>query len=215
MKLTKDTAIEVTRAVAAALSGFPGAKTVTLLLGYLKNSDPEVVANAAASIGELRIKEGINPVINLRDNKDVRVRRSASKALSQLGSTMKERDPLLRLFAEYLQDADLDVRINALNGLRLVKDRRAIAAMAPLVQDKELSIRMTTLSVLGNSGHKSAVETISPALEDDSKMIRKAAAQALGKLKMKSALPLLKAQLAKEKEADVKDAIQQAIKAIG
>ena len=214
MSMTGDSAVEVKRAMAAALSGFPGAKTNTLLLKLVGEKDPVIVANASDSLGILKVKEGLNPVINQLNHSDVRVRRSATRAVVALGATLDERNPLLRLFAERLQDNDIDVRLLALEGFKLIKDGRAIAAMAPLVQDKAETIRIATLKVMGASMHEAAVSSITPAPDDDSDAVRIVAAQSLGQLKKKSAIDALKARLPKESNENVKAAIKKALSAI-
>ena len=211
MRLAKDEAVEVQRAVAHALRGFGSPETTTLLLKYITSPDPMVVANAASSIGELKIKEALNPVIKTLGHKSVAVRRSATRALVQLGQMLTERKPLLSFFSERLFDADGKVRLTAIEGLRLVKDARSVTAMGALLQDPLLPVRLATLDAMADTGHQSAVEPVASALEDENKTIRMASIKALVKLKRKEAAALLQAHLLREKDTALIEAAKKAI----
>jgi len=202
-RLSKDKDVLVQRSVAYALGSFPSPETNTLLLKYIASDDAEIIGNAARSIGVLKVSEGLNPVINQLAHPDVYVRRSATRALVSLGRTLKERNPLLSFFSERLFDQDGDVRLIAIEGLRLVKDKRTITAMGALIQDPLMEVRLETLDAMAATGLPSAVNAIAGALEDDSPKIRGAALTALGKLGRKEAIPVLQSHLLKEKDPTV------------
>ena len=95
---------------------------------------------------------------------------------------------------------DGDVRLQAIEGLRLVKDPRTVTAMAALIQDPIPAVRIATLMAMADTGHRSAVDAISGALEDDDLAIRKAGLNALQRLKRKEAVPVLQAYIKQEKD---------------
>ena len=211
LTLAKDNDVQVQRAVAYALGSFPSAETNTLLLKLIATEDAEVIGNAARSIGVLKVKEGLNPVINQLAHPDVYVRRAATRALVSIGQTLKERNPLLSFFSERLFDQDGEVRLTAIEGLRLVKDKRTITAMGALIQDPLMEVRIATLDAMAATGFPSAVNAIAGALEDDSPKIRSAALVALGTLGRKEAIPVLQSYLLKEKDPTVLATAQSAL----
>ncbi len=203
LRLAADKAVEVQRAVAHALRSFPGPESVKFLLGYMDEKDPVVLAHAAESLGMLKEKEALNPVIARLNHDDVRVRRAATGALIEIGGTLDKRGPLLSFFSERLFDADADVRLKAVEGLRLVKDPRTVTAMAALIQDPVSEVRRATLMAMADSGHASAVDAISGALDNDDAATRRAAIDALGALGEKQAVPVLEAYAAREKNEEL------------
>lgn len=211
MRLAADKAVEVQRAVATALRAFPGAESVKFLLGYMGEKDPVVLAHASESLGVLKEREALNPVIAQLNHDDVRVRRAATGALIQIGGTLDQRGPLLSFFSERLFDADGDVRLKAVEGLRLVQDPRTVTAMAALIQDPLPEVRRATLMAMADTGHLSAVDAIAGALENDDTATRRAAIDALGQLKKKEAVAVLEAYAGREKNEDLAGRAKQVI----
>ncbi|MEE2756052.1 MAG: HEAT repeat domain-containing protein [Myxococcota bacterium] len=203
MSLAADSSIEVTRAVAAALGAFPGPKTTSLLLKHIGAEDPKVIANAADSLGRLKIREATTPISEQMNHKSVVVRRAATQALVLIGGTLKQRKPLLSLFGNRLFDSDGQVRLAAVRGLRLVKDARTVTALGALLQDPLIPVRIATLDAMADTGHVSAVTPIVGQLEDEDKVIRKAALKAIEKLGKKEANPFLETYLTKEKDSEL------------
>ncbi|MCA9537409.1 MAG: HEAT repeat domain-containing protein [Myxococcales bacterium] len=214
MRLGADQAIEVQRAVAHALRAFPGADSVKFLLGYMNGKDPVLLANAAESLGLLEEKEALNPVIARLNHDDVRVRRAATGALVRIGNTLDKRNPLLSFFSERLFDSDGEVRLKAVEGLRLVKDPRTVTAMAALVQDPVPEVRKATLLAMADTGHASAVEAIAGALEDDDAGIRKVAIDALARLKRKEAVKPLADYAEKEQDKALADEARRVVRTL-
>lgn len=213
-KLAEDGAVEVKRAVAHALRAFPGEQATKALLGYLKATDAAVLANAAETAGLLKAREALDPVIALLNHDEVRVRRAATGALVELGSTLEQRKPLLSFFSERLFDKDPDVRLKAVQGLKLVQDPRTVTAMAALLQDPVADIRKATLLAMAATGDKSAVEAIGSALEDEDPQVRRTAIEALQALKHKEASKLLNDYAGKEKDAALAEEARKAARAL-
>lgn len=214
MRLATDKAVEVQRAVARTLRVFPGPDTVKFLLDYMTRKDPVVLANAAESLGVLKEKEALNPVIEKLNHDDVRVRRAATGALVEIGGTLDKRMPLLSFFSERLFDSDGDVRLKAVEGLRLVKDPRTVTAMAALIQDPVPEVKKATLMAMADTGHVSAVDAIAGALEDDDVAVRRVAIDALAALKKKEAVKVLEAYAGKEADKGLAAEAKKAIATI-
>lgn len=203
LRLAADKAVEVQRAVAHALRAFPGPESVKFLLGYMQQKDPVVLAHATESLGLLKEREALNPVIAQLNHDDVRVRRAATGALIEIGGTLDQRGPLLSFFSERLFDQDGQVRLKAVEGLRLVKDPRTVTAMAALIQDPVPEVRRATLMAMADTGDVSAVDAIAGALDNDDVATRRAAIDALAQLKKKEAVPVLEAYAGREKNEEL------------
>ncbi len=205
--LAADKAIEVQRAAAFALRAFPGKDAVKLLLLFAQKADSELLANALDSLGILKEKEAIDPVVAHLNDEDVRVRRASTSALVRIGGELPidKRNPLLSFFSERLFDRDTEVRLRALEGLGLVKDKRVVSAMAALLQDQVPEVRTATLLAMAKTGDLSAVEAIASGLEDDDLSVRRAALEAFLRLKKKEAVVPLSAYVKKEKDKALSD----------
>ncbi len=211
--LAGDDATEVKRAVAHALRAFPGPKTTTFLLRYLAERDPWVIAYASESVGLLKERQALNAILPHLEHKDAFVRRAATDGLLGIGGTLEgnERKRLMALFNPLLFDKDQQVRMKAVNGLKLINDQRVIIAAAPLIQDPVADIRKATLTLMAETGHPSAVEAIATALEDDDPTVRRSAIQALLSLKRKEAVGVLADYAKKEQDQELSNAALRAI----
>ncbi len=212
--LASDPAVEVKRAVAHALRAYPGPDTTTHLLRFAQDPDPWVVAYSCETLGLLKEQQGLNYIRTHLSHSEVMVRRAATSALVSIGATLEQRAPLLSLFSELLFDKDDEVKLKAIEGLRLVKDGRTVTLMAALIQDPSLKIRKATLKAMAETGEPSAVEAIATALEDSDLTIRKAAIDALVSLKRKEGAPVLQEYAAKESDKSLADAARQAAKTL-
>ncbi|MCB9540633.1 MAG: HEAT repeat domain-containing protein [Myxococcales bacterium] len=215
LKLAGDSAVEVQRDAAHALRAFPGDESVKLLLGFAQQKDAALIANAVESLGVLKAREALDPIISKLNHDDVRVRRAATGALVQLGETLEKRKPLLSFFSERLFDKDPEVKLKALEGLKLVKDPRTVTAMAALLQDPSAEVRQATLLAMAATGDASAIEAIAAGLEDDDKRVRRTAIDALKGLQKKAAVKVLKPYAQAEKDKELADHARQAIQALG
>ena len=133
----------------------------------------------------------------------------------QLSETLEKRKPLLSFFSERLFDKDPEVKLKALEGLKLVKDPRTVTAMAALLQDPSAEVRQATLLAMAATGDASAIEAIAAGLEDDDKRVRRTAIDALKGLQKKAAVKVLKPYAQAEKDKELADHARQAIQALG
>jgi HEAT repeat protein len=109
---------------------------------------------------------------------------------------------------------DGDVRLRALKGLGLVKDKRVVSAMAALLQDPLAEVRQATLLAMARTDDEAAVEAVASGLEDDTPAVRRTALDALRALKFKSAAPLLNAYIKREKEKTLADEAALVVKSL-
>ena len=214
MALAIDEAVEVQRAVALALEPYPSDETTTQLLKYIDADDPQVIAHAARTLGQMKAEPALNPVLNRLEHDDVRVRRAATGALVAIGGTLDKRGPLLSFFSDRLFDDDPEVKMVALRGLVLVNDARVVTAMAATLQDPDLRVRQATLMAMAETGDAGAVEPIASALEDDDLALRRTALAAFRMLKRKEALGVLGEYATRETDKALAEEASEVIKAL-
>ena len=214
MALAADDSVVVQRASARALKNYPGPDAVKHLLRHIQAQDAELVACAADALGHFKEREALNPVIHRLGHDDVRVRRAATGALVAIGSTLEKREPLLSFFSDRLFDDDTEVKITALEGLKLVKDKRTVTAMSTLLQDPTPNVRKATLLAVADTGDPAAVEAIASGLEDDDLSVRRTALDAFRKLNRKEALGVLVTYADGEKNEELSQEARQVIAAI-
>jgi putative membrane-bound dehydrogenase-like protein len=131
----------------------PKLAAVPTLTSKLKSPAAEVRAAAIEALGELRAKEGREPVVELLKDKDVRVRRAAATAAGKLAATMAT-EPLLTLVA----DADPAVRRASLESLRLLHEPRAVPLAVAALGDRHVQLEaLACLGDLGGPAHAGAV----------------------------------------------------------
>ena len=141
---------------------FPAESATALEELEAREEDPEVLATIASAFGHLGSPHGIETLLRLRRHPDARVREGAADALSgrddervfdalveltsdpepsirdwatfALGTLSPQDTPVLRdALAARLEDSDDDTRIEAVHGLALRGDTRALDAVLDLL----------------------------------------------------------------------------------
>lgn len=97
-----------------------------------------------------------------------------------------------------LKDTDPSVRLDAVNGLKWLKDTRAVEPLLSLLNDSEIQVRWAAIHTLGLLNDRRAVQPLMALLRDADVLNRWAAALALGRLDAKEALKPLVAALGDE-----------------
>jgi HEAT repeat protein len=184
---------------------------------FLNDSRPDMVLSALRILGGTQSPQLLGPLKGLLRHRDVRVRREALTAVSQVGGG-RAGDVLV----EALVDPDKRIRIAAARSLALV-GRFAIPILVGVIQHKDFDQRDLTekrafYEALGYAGGK----TVFPLMEDaltrkslfkrqQSDEIRACACEALGWIGGQEARALLEKHL-KEKSPLVRTAAQSAIR---
>lgn len=161
------------------------------LLPLLGDADPELVAQAARVLGDVRYKEAAPLLLPLLKHEAPRVRFFAAQAIGRLAYPEAVR-PLLDLLAEN-DDQDLYIRHAAVLALSRIG---AADAMVALAKDPDRSLRLAAVLVL----RKLADPRIAVFLEDADEYIVTEAARAINDdLSIEPALPALAAVLKEER----------------
>ena len=175
-----------------------------VLLGLLQDSDPEIVAQAAKVLGDVRHKKAGSSLVPLLAHANPRVQFYASQALGRIGH--KEAVPGLIEVLKKNNDTDLFIRHAATLALSRIDDR---AAVHQLISSPERSLRLAAVLVM----RKWQDPELAKSLKDADLYIVAEAARAINDdLSVPEALPAL-AALVKRHEIQSEVIMRRAINA--
>ena len=118
-------------------------KNANLLLSLLKDSDPEICAQAARWIGDLRVKTAGSQLVPLLKNNNARVRFFAAEALGRISYT-EAVNPLIDLLRK---NNDQDVYLRHAASLALARIGQA-APLVSLAKDPSKAVRIAAVIAL-------------------------------------------------------------------
>lgn len=160
---------------------------VAPLMGILEDGDPEIVAQAAKILGDVKYAEAESALIELLDNENPRVQFFAAEALGRLEST--EAITGLTDMLESNNDEDLYLRHAAVLALSRIGDAEAMAALA---DHPNKALRTAAVLVL----RRLKSEKVADFLQDSDEYIVTEAARAINDdFSIEPALPALAATL--------------------
>lgn len=103
-------------------------EAVTPLIGYLNDPDPEIRAQAARMLGDVKSKTGGDSLIPLLEDEEPRVRFFAAEALGRMG--LREAvEPIVKML-EANDEEDHYLRLAGAIALERIGDEQAIASLA-------------------------------------------------------------------------------------
>lgn len=183
------------------------------LVRMLGDSRWFVVRNAADLLGELVVVQAQNPLIDLLQHADDRVRRSATNALLRLGTP----DATRKVY-EAMGDASPEVRMQVAAGIAAKKDHRSSSMLIRAIEEENDSdVQLAMIAALGRLATAEAVQKLVKMAEPEARLFKKkdsairvAAVQALGDARTPAAIAALKA-LVDDKEHDVRNTAARAL----
>lgn len=172
------------------LGGIHKKTAVDALLAALKHSSDVVRKSAAATLGKVKERRTVEPLIDLLANREELKSIRASAAVS-LGELKDERAAASLLTA--LEDDNAEVRLQAAVALGKLKDAKSVKKLIQIVENRleTDAVRAAAVLALGEIGDKTAEAVLIRALKFGGGDISKKAIVALGKLESNAALPHL------------------------
>jgi quinoprotein glucose dehydrogenase len=153
------------------------------LTGILKDTDEEIVAQAAKVLGDARVKEAAKDLIPLLNHSNPRVKFFAAQALGRISS--KEAVPGLIKLLSLNKDEDLYLRHAATLALSRIEDKNAVYS---LIKSPERSLRLAAVLVLRKWQDPKLAEFLNDA---DEYIVAEAARAINDDLSVPEALPAL------------------------
>jgi HEAT repeat protein len=142
----------------------------------LNGPDEEEREEAARSLGELKDRRGVEPLLTALYDQSRYVRREAAKALGSIGD-MRAIPPLL----DAMKDDDRYAREGAAEGLALF-GKKAVVPLLNSMDDPDWHVRFGAVVALRIIGDSRAVQPLVRALRDENRFVRREAVKALGRL---------------------------------
>ena len=124
-------------------------------------------------LGAMRCVEACNWLSYALEDKDRLVRRSALRALEDIG------EPAYPQIVYALKSSHADVRKLAVEALGRMKSEGAVPLLTRALQDHTKPVRLSAISALGNFSTPGAIEALKTALTDPDRDIQEAARKAL------------------------------------
>jgi HEAT repeat protein len=136
-------------------------------VGMLNHPQWFVARNVADLVGELRIEEGVEPLGQLVEHADPRVRRSAAIALARIGTPATG-----RYLRKALRDSDGQIRLDA---AKSIGGKGLAGLVMPMVSvadtESELDIKAELYRALGRIGTPEAVGALKKATEPGGRLV--------------------------------------------
>jgi HEAT repeat protein len=200
---------DVRLAAAKALGEIGDLKAVPSLISTVQTDKKKRVrAEAATSLGLLRSKDAVIPLVQALDPaKETKrwVRRSAAEALGLIGDP-QALEPLM----DALNDKEKVVRVAAMFGLCMLGDTKTLELLEQRAADPDEEVRQWAIRDLGFVGASRSVPVLSVALKDSSLSVRVTAIESLGKIASPESLDALIAAL-KDPEVNIRAAAVEAL----
>ncbi len=151
--------------------------------------------------GELR-----EPLLDLLDDADVRVRATAVRIV-ELGGSVAGVDVL----SDLLADPDRRVRANTIEAVEQLGDPEWIGKLMPFLRDRDNRVRVNAAKALWNLGWSGAREALVEMLADPSPRLRVSAIWAIEQLAFDGAAGVLRNRVTRERDPAVRARLQAAI----
>lgn len=191
-----------------------GQEAIPALRACLNSGPWYLTRNAVNLLGELGAAEGLEGFRQALAHSDVRVRRSAVRALWKACG-----DAAGPVLLEFLPRTDPETQVEALFGLGQVRCEAAIPAIGALASQAPEALRIPALEALGRIGHPSALPILAEHLRRkgrifktaESPEVRLAAAKALVAIGTAEAIDLVGRALAGEPRNGHQDLLRKAL----
>jgi HEAT repeat protein len=215
VKTGKSPKWQPTKAATRWLAALNVPSSLEPLAAALSNPDPEVRTEAAQALGKFGDRAAVEPLISLLEDPVPTVKLTAIEALKNLGINANSLSKRLQssdwrtradaanlvgrlgiievvpLLINNVNDKELAPRLESINALAKLKDKRATSTLLIALDDENASVRATVAVALGNLGDEKAAEPLVKMLTSYDVALGALAADSLIKLSSNNATPAL------------------------
>lgn len=160
-------------------------QVVDILIAALEDRDERVQVTVAKALGSLRDPRAVTPLISQLGSPHASVHRQVRRALDRIDSSWAESDAARRVVPELLaamEEGDAALRKRVLETFRLIKDERAVGALAGALGDAKVGARAAAAQALGHQEDARGVDPLLSALATEESPARGTMALALARL---------------------------------
>ncbi len=194
-------------AAAGALGRMNDRRSVEPLLQALADRDGSVAQAAAWALGETKVPGLVDILYARLGDKVPAEAEGILEALARQGDTR-----VFPVLADRLKGTDINVRLNALRLLGLLKSPESFAPVSTALNDPDSRIRKAVADALGDLKDGRALAGLLGLLEDSDAEVRYSAVYSLIDLRDPAALEPLRRLIARESNGNVRQAAEAAVK---
>jgi len=153
----------------------------------LKGASVQSRIAAADSLGRLKAKRSVEPLIEALGDKYPQVQQAAENALVAIGA------PSVKYLEPAVSDPRTGVRQRVASALGRIGDPRGIEPLIAVLQDQSVEVQRAAVDALGKIGDSRAVEPLIAVLQGDDPQIKDLAVQALVRIDTAAVIPVVAA----------------------
>ncbi len=160
-----------------AINSMPDPRFTTCILA-IKDTDENVRAQAATTLGLLQNERAIGPLKNLLEkdtSKNVKI--AAAYSLSQMGT-----EGISDVLIGMLDDTDVKIKEKAIRTLALMKEKKAARKIATMLNDPDLNIKNAAFYAMGMIKDPSTVKVVGQMLAAGDNQAKIIIARTLGEI---------------------------------
>jgi HEAT repeat protein len=202
LKRVSDSDAPIRTYIAKSLAQYTTKESEEALAKLVMDESDEVKLAAIQSIQKLKAKGTFDALVNLVKYGDVQIRREVIKTIVMLADPNKV-DVLIPLYMDALFDTDVEIKIYAIGGMKLIKDERVVLSLSTLVTDPSPEVKKIVLMALAETKDPQAAEAVVKALFDENATIRSTALDALEELGNKQVLETVKLYSQNEQDPEL------------
>jgi HEAT repeat protein len=155
-----------------------GTSAVEPFLAALRDTDPQIRANAAWAFSKIKDPSAVEPLIAALQDTDIRVRNNACAALGALGDS-RAVEPLIAV----LTNPSSGVHTTAAIALGVLRDPRAVEPLIAALKDPGNVTRFTAAHALALIGDSRAVGPLTAALSDPDPLVHPVVVDSLARIR--------------------------------
>lgn len=182
------------------LSLFDYKSTIKDLIEFLFDDSKIIQRTAERALDNIRCDDKYDYLLDLISSPDNYVRTYAIKSLGR-GEQANSVIPLLKI----LDDKDPDIRVQIIDSLRLIGDKRSEERVIKCLKDCEAKVRYAAAFYCGSRKVKKACSELLKLLDDLEPSVRVTSVWAIGQLKCRKSVFVMKNFLKKEKDRNVRN----------
>jgi HEAT repeats/SMI1 / KNR4 family (SUKH-1) len=133
-------------------------RAINLLVEFLSDENPKIIAVAAFGLGELKAREKLPELIQLTKHSAEVVRNLATHAIASIASPGDQL--LLEPILDRLSDEAVLVRIAAIEALGQLRNSIAVEPLIALLENENSGVKFSSIQALGKIGDTSAIEAL-------------------------------------------------------
>jgi len=210
MSLQDDPDAEIRVQVLTAARSAKPAGAAELATKKLKDPADPVKLEAVRAVRDLGVHDALQQLLWMVDYGNADVKREVVRSVVALAQPA-DHENLFDIYVRLLFDLDQDVKLSAIEGIRVIQDTRVVSQLSSLVRDPEEVVQIAAVHALGTCKDPRAVEPLAGALMVGSKAVKMAALDALGASGVEQARKPVQEFLTQESDMDLRTKAEQVL----